>query len=85
VGEHTLAHVREYVDDIVLVSDAEILDATRHLIGHEKLVVEPSGAASLAAIVAGKIRLPRGRTVAVLSGGNVDFAAILPAGVATTA
>lgn len=76
-GELTFEHVRKHVDEIVLVNDAEILSAARHLILKEKLVVEPSGAASLAAVVSGKLRLPRGSVVAILSGGNADIRMIL--------
>jgi threonine dehydratase len=75
--ELTLAHVQRYVDGLVLVSDAEIMAAARHLLLIEKLVVEPSGAASLAAIVSGKLKLPDGLAVAILSGGNADVKAIL--------
>lgn len=77
VGELTFEHVRKYVDEVVLVSDAEILAATRHLILKEKLVVEPSGAATFAAVQSGKIKLPRGPVVVILSGGNADLKNIL--------
>jgi threonine dehydratase len=77
VGALTLEHVGKYVDDVVLVSDEEILAATRHLILKEKLVVEPSGAAALAAVMAGKLKLPKGPAVAILSGGNADLKMIL--------
>ena len=76
-GDLTFAHVRKNVDEIVLVSDEEILEATRHLILREKLVVEPSGAAPVAAVRSGKLKLPDGPAVCVLSGGNADLAAIL--------
>lgn len=72
-GELTFAHVRRYVDEVVLVTDEEILSATRHLILKEKLVVEPSGAATVAAILSDKVRLPKGGAVAVISGGNADL------------
>ena len=75
-SEITFEHVRKYVDDVALVSDDEILDATRHLLLKEKLVVEPSGAATTAAILSGKLKLPRGAVVAVISGGNVDLAKV---------
>ncbi|HYE98943.1 MAG TPA: threonine/serine dehydratase [Planctomycetota bacterium] len=71
-GDLTLATAQRYVDEIVLVSDAEILDAARHLILREKLVVEPSGAAALAAVRAGKGTLPDGPVAVVLSGGNIE-------------
>lgn len=77
VSELTLEHVSRYIDDVVLVSDEEILAATRHLIQKEKLVVEPSGAASLAALMHGRVSLPKGPAVAILSGGNADLKAIL--------
>ena len=77
VGDLTLEHVAKYADDVVLVSDDEILAATRHLILKEKLVVEPSGAAALAAVMAGKLKLPKGPAVAILSGGNADLKMIL--------
>jgi threonine dehydratase len=72
-SEITFEHVRKYVDDVVLVSDDEILSATRHLIYKEKLIVEPSGAATTAAILSNKLKLPKGAVVAVISGGNVDL------------
>lgn len=77
VSALTLDHVRRYVDDVVLVSDEQILSATRHLVLKEKLVVEPSGAASLAAVMSGRLRLPKGPVVAILSGGNADLSRIL--------
>jgi threonine dehydratase len=77
VGELTFEHARRYVDGMALVSDAEILSAARRLLLREKLVVEPSGAAALAAILSGKLSLPEGPAVAVLSGGNADVRAIL--------
>jgi len=75
VGAMTLDAVRRYVDDVVLVTDEEILGALRDLLGYTKLLVEPAGAASVAALLAGKIPVERGSHVAaVLSGGNVDLA-----------
>ena len=71
-GEHTLAHVRAHVDRIVIVEDAEILQALRLLWTRCKLAAEPSAAASVAAVLEGKAGL-QGKTVACLvSGGNVD-------------
>ena len=72
-SEITFEHVRKFIDDVVLVTDEEILSATRHLIYKEKLIVEPSGAATTAAILSGKLKLPKGAAVAVISGGNVDL------------
>lgn len=69
-GDLTFAAVRRYVDDVVLVPDAAIMEAIAQLLKQEKLVVEPSGAASLAAVRSGKIAVS-GPTVCVLSGSNI--------------
>jgi threonine dehydratase len=69
----TFEAIGKYADDIVTVTDEEILSAMRHLVLKEKLVVEPSGAASTAAILSGKLKLPDGPAVAILSGGNADL------------
>jgi threonine dehydratase len=70
-GEGTLAVARERVDEIVLVSDAEIAAAFRFLYSRAKLACEPAGAAATAALLAGKVALEPGETVvAVVSGGN---------------
>jgi threonine dehydratase len=69
-GELTFEVVRRRADAIVTVSDAELVDAMRFAFDRLKLVLEPSGAAALAALLAGKIEA-RGRIGAVLSGGNV--------------
>ncbi len=76
-GELTFEHVRNYVDDVITVSDAEILAATRGLLFTDHLVVEPAGAAALAAIASERLPMPPGPAVAVLSGGNVDVRRIL--------
>jgi threonine dehydratase len=70
-GDLTFAHCRDLVDDIVLVSDEQILEATRLLLSRAKLMVEFSGAATLAALLSGHVDQDR-RTAVVLSGGNLD-------------
>jgi threonine dehydratase len=67
----TLAHVQAYVDDVVTVTEEELSRALLLLLERAKMVVEPAGAAGLAAILAGKIA-GDGAALAVLSGGNVD-------------
>jgi threonine dehydratase len=70
-GEHSLAVARERVGEVVLVSEEEIEDGFRFLYGRAKLACEPAGAASTAALLAGRIPLEPGETVvAVVSGGN---------------
>ena len=65
-------HLRRYLDDIVTVSEEEIVDALRRLARSARLVAEPSGAVATAAYLHHPDRLPPGPTVAVVSGGNVD-------------
>jgi threonine dehydratase len=70
-GAGALAVCAERVDRVVLVTDAEIEDAFRFLYARAKLACEPAGAASTAALLAGKVELGAGeRVVAVVSGGN---------------
>ena len=72
VGEHTLTLCRQWVDQIVSVSEEEIANAILLLLEIEKTVVEGAGAVPLAALVNKKVA-EAGKTVAlVLSGGNID-------------
>jgi threo-3-hydroxy-L-aspartate ammonia-lyase len=72
IGNIPFAHLRRYMDDVVLVDDAALLKGMRFLLDRAKLVAEPSGAATVAALLSGAVR-PRGRTVALLSGGNIEW------------
>jgi threonine dehydratase len=72
IGHVTFAHHQQYLDDVVLVDDAALRRAMRLLLDRMKLVVEPSGAITVAALLEGKFT-PRGPTVAVLSGGNIEW------------
>jgi threonine dehydratase len=66
--------IERLVDDVVIVTDDEILGAMRVLLERTKLLVEPAGAAATAALLTGKAGVkPGSRVVATLSGGNVDF------------
>lgn len=72
-GELTYRYVADHVEDVVLVSDDEILAAMRLLAIRAKLVAEPSGAAAVAALMCGRVPVGTGETVvAVVTGGNVD-------------
>jgi threonine dehydratase len=74
-GRRNFHHVRAFVDEMVLVTDAEITAAIPVLMERCKIVPEPAGAAAVAALLCGKITPARGSTtVAVVSGGNVDRA-----------
>jgi len=71
-GDLTYRHCRELVDRVVTVDDTSIRDAVRWLFAR-RLVVEPSGAATVAALLSGAVDLAAdGETVAVLSGGNIE-------------
>jgi threonine dehydratase len=74
VGKLNLLAAQRFMTGLHLVDDGEIRGALRLLIERTKYLVEPSGAAPLAALLAGKISLsPGSRVVLVLSGGNVDL------------
>jgi threonine dehydratase len=72
LSELTFAIIRANVDDIVTVSDPEIIAAMRFLWERMKLVVEPTGALGLAAALAGRVRVAGDRVGVIVSGGNVD-------------
>ena len=71
-GELTYEHVRELADGVVTVEDAAIRDATRRLFTDHHLVVEFSGGATTAALLAGAVDVTGRRVALVLSGGNMD-------------
>ena len=75
LGKITFPLVRAHVDDMVTVSEAGIVEAMRFLWTRAKLVVEPSGAVPVAALLAGIPELRGARVGVVISGGNVDLAA----------
>ena len=70
----TFAIMQRLVRDGIVVTEEEVRTAMRFAFTRLKLVVEPGGAAALAAILARKIDTAGKTTVAVLSGGNVDYA-----------
>jgi threonine dehydratase len=71
-GDLTFAHVQAYVDRIVTVDDAQIIDAVLWTFEKAKIVAEPSGAATAAAALSGAIDIT-GPTVAIVSGGNMGL------------
>lgn len=71
VGEICLAHVKEFVDEVVTVTDEEIAEALLLMAERAKMVVEPAGAAGVAAAMFRKAQL-KFPTVVLLSGGNID-------------
>jgi len=76
IGTRNYAHLDRYCDEVVQVDDGAIRCAMRFLLDRMKLVAEPSGAITLAALTDGLVQ-PTGPTV-VLSGGNIEWAGLLP-------
>lgn len=73
IGPVNFEHIRRFVDDIVTVSEEEIRAAMRRMMANARIVPEPSGAVTFAAWLFHAAQLPDARkTVAVVSGGNVD-------------
>ena len=65
--------VREYVDEVVLVTEEEIKKALVFLLERAKLLVEPSGAVSVAAAISNQLNIKDKQVVTILSGGNIDL------------
>ena len=75
-GENTYALVKEYVDEIALVTDDEVSSAILALIEKQKMIAEGAGAAAVAAVMFNKFNLSGSRVVAVVSGGNIDVTSL---------
>jgi len=73
IGVRNFALLRSHVDDVVTVGEAEIVAAMRVVLADLKLLIEPSAAVPVAAVLAGKLGQPGQRVGIVLSGGNVDL------------
>lgn len=71
-SELTFAHMRTHLDGILTVSETEIRHAVALLAGRARIVAEPAGAVATAAALFRADQLPGGRTVAVISGGNIE-------------
>ncbi len=76
VGSRTFPIVRDLVDEVVLVEEEEIAQAIVSLLERNKLMVEGAGAVGLAALLNGRVKRLSGKTVALLSGGNIDVKTI---------
>ncbi len=72
-GDMNIEIIKKYVDEVLSVSDEQMAYALFKLLERQKIVVEASGAAPLAALMAGKIKLSGEPTVLVVSGGNIDL------------
>jgi len=71
LGKFTFPLVRKYVDDMQTVTEKAIIEAVKFLFYRMKLVVEPSGAIGVAALLSGKVAA-QGRVGVIISGGNID-------------
>ena len=75
IGQRNFAIIQQRVRDIVSVEDAVLLDALKYAMYRTKLVIEPTGALGIAALLSGLIK-PRGPVAVVVSGGNLDFSVL---------
>ena len=73
LGDKTFDIIRRFVNDIVTVDDTAIIHATRLIIERMKIVVEPSAAVVLAAILENRIDVSDKRVGIIISGGNIDM------------
>ncbi|KPI86476.1 hypothetical protein ABL78_4460 [Leptomonas seymouri] len=75
VGSNAFQLIRNYVDEVITVSEASITRAILHLLEVEKMMVEGGGATGLAALMSGKLseKLKGKRVVTVITGGNIDI------------
>lgn len=72
IGTLPFAHHQAYLDEVVTVDESAIVRAVRYLLDRAKLVAEPSGAITLAAVLDGRVTVEPG-TVCILSGGNIEW------------
>jgi threonine dehydratase len=77
IGERNFAIIRERVKDVVSVDDDVLLETLKWAMYRTKLVIEPTGALGIAALVSGKVKA-RGPVAIVVSGGNLDFSLLCP-------
>lgn len=75
-GENTFAIAKEYVDDVVLVSDDEVASAILALMEKQKMISEGAGATAVAAVMFNKLPIKDKRVVCVVSGGNIDVTSL---------
>jgi threo-3-hydroxy-L-aspartate ammonia-lyase len=74
VGKLTFPVIQELVDDIVTVSDAQLIEAMRFAAAYMKMVIEPTGALAMAAAMQGAVNVKGQRVGIIVSGGNIDIA-----------
>ena len=72
IGTRNFHHLGAFLDEVVTVPDALLPEAMRYLLDRIKLVAEPSGAITVAALMSGRVKA-KGPTVCILSGGNIEY------------
>jgi len=72
IGTRNFQHLQAHLDDVVTIPDSVLPSAMQYALEKLKLVCEPSGAITIAALLEGTVK-PQGPTVAVLSGGNIEY------------
>ncbi len=77
LGQYTFPLIRRYVDEMVTVSDADLVRTMQFVWSRLKLIVEPTGVLGLAALFNGRAACRKSRVGVILSGGNVDLSAAL--------
>ena len=80
LGSHTFAVIRQLVDDVITVTDAELVETMRFFASRMKLVVEPTGCLAAAAVCQNKVQVTGKKVGVLVSGGNMDvtrFAGLL--------
>ena len=71
-GVHTFTVIQQHVEEVVTVTDGQILDAMDYLFRYQRQIVEPSGASALAALLSGEVKPAGDRIGVILSGGNIS-------------
>ena len=74
LGEKPFCVIQSLVNDIVTVSDSELVETMAFLASRMKLIVEPTGCLAAAAVLSGKVDVRNKRVGIILSGGNIDLA-----------
>ena len=77
LGDKTFPIIHQYVSDVITVTDPEIISAMRLIWDRMKLIVEPSAAVPLAAVLKSKEKFAGKKVGMILSGGNVDLIKVL--------
>jgi threonine dehydratase len=76
VGRRNFEIILKYVDDVITVSDEQVIDMMRFFLERMKIVVEPTGAVAPAAVFHNALNLSGKKICAIISGGNVDPAVL---------